>query len=274
MMTPGRRVQKQITVAILFFIFWGLVGFGISRFFVKGPTCFDGIKNQKELAIDCGGPCKECMPELEKIRVLKMKTIRSTDTSFDFLAQVENPNREYGSSNFSYQFEAFDQSGNSIKIIEGSTYVLPSEIKYIIETPITLTSSPVKVTFSIKNAYWEKFSSFNEVGLEIFKKNYEEALSGSSYFSRAIGTTANKSNYDYDKVEVAVVLYDASGNIVNFGKTEQKTVLSGEEREFTISWKSQFKKPVKYEMDAYTNIFLNENFIKKHGATDKTKLDY
>jgi len=269
MLTPGKRIQKQIIIAVLFFVFWGLVGFGISRFFVKGPTCFDGIKNQKELAVDCGGPCKACMPTLEKIRTLKIKTIRSAANSFDLLAQIENPNREYGSANLSYQFEAFDQSGSSIKKIEGATFILPSETKYVIETPITLSSDPAKVTFSIKNISWEKFSSFSEVGLEIFKKNYNEALPNSGYFSKAIGTTANKSNYDYDKVEIAVVLYDVSGNIINFGKTEQKTVLSGEEREFTISWKNQFKRPTRYEMDVYTNIFLNENFIKRHGATEK-----
>lgn len=269
MMTSGKRIQKQIIVAILFFVFWGLVSFGISRFFVKGATCFDGIKNQKELAIDCGGPCKACMPTLEKIRTLKIKTVRSMENSFDFLAQIENPNREYGSSSLSYQFEAFDQSGNSIKKVEGTTFILPSETKYVIETPIMLSSDPVKITFSVKNMSWEKFSSFSEVGLEIFKKNYAEALPNSGYFSKATGATANKSNYDYDKIEIAVVLYDSNGNIVNFGKTEQRTVTSGEEREFSISWKNQFKKPVKFEMDAYTNIFLNENFIKKHGAAEK-----
>lgn len=25
------------------------------------PTCNDGIKNQNEIAVDCGGPCKQCL---------------------------------------------------------------------------------------------------------------------------------------------------------------------------------------------------------------------
>lgn len=277
MLTPAKRVQKQIIVAIIFFIFWGLVGFGISRFFVETPTCTDGKQNQKELAIDCGGPCKPCMPELEKIRILKIKAVRAADNSYDFLAQVENPNREYGASKFTYQFEAFDQSGNSIQKIEGSKFILPSETKYIIETPITLTSAPTKITFGVQNAIWEKLSDssdYSDVGLEIFNKKYNEALPGSNFFSEAIGTMTNRSNYDYDRIEIIVVLYDSNNNIINFARTEQKTVLSGMEREFRVFWKNSFKKATRWEMEAYTNVFQNENFIKKHGSEGKTQLNY
>ena len=28
--------------------------------FPLGPTCDDGIQNQKETGIDCGGPCPAC----------------------------------------------------------------------------------------------------------------------------------------------------------------------------------------------------------------------
>ena len=266
MLTPAKRIQKQIIVAILFFLFWGLVSFGISRFYVKGPTCFDGIKNQKETEIDCGGTCEPCMPILEKIRTLKIKAVQATDNSFDFLAQIENPNREYGASNLVYQFEIFDQSGNSIQRIEGSTFILPSGMKYIIETPITLSSPPAKTTFTIKNTEWKKLLDFSDIGLEIFNKKYNEVLPGQGFFSEATGTMTNTSNYDYEKVEIVVVLYDSSNNIVNFSRTEQKTVTSGSERSFRSSWKNQLKKVQRYEMEAYTNVFLNENFIKKHGS--------
>ncbi|MFT5973598.1 MAG: hypothetical protein ACI9A8_002369, partial [Cryomorphaceae bacterium] len=26
------------------------------------PTCFDEVKNQGEVGIDCGGPCPDCLP--------------------------------------------------------------------------------------------------------------------------------------------------------------------------------------------------------------------
>jgi hypothetical protein len=56
----SERFFKQIvfsilTVVVIFFI--GLITFQIVR---PKPSCFDGIKNNTETGIDCGGKCQSC----------------------------------------------------------------------------------------------------------------------------------------------------------------------------------------------------------------------
>ncbi len=274
MLTPKQRRKKQIIIAVSFFVFWGLVGFGISRFFVEGPTCFDKVQNQKEEGADCGGPCKPCPPVLEKIKVLKIKAIQAQAQSFDLLAQIENPNQEYGAPQVFYQFEIFDKNGASLKKVDGSTFVFPKQTKYIIESPVNLAEVPTKVTFSIKNASWEKLLNFSNIGLEIYDKKYNEMARGQSYFSEASGVLENASSFDYEKVEIIVVLYDNKDDIINFARTEQKTVRIGDKRFFKVTWKNPLKKVQKFEMEAYTNLFLDENFIKRHGTEEQFQQPY
>ncbi|PIQ92120.1 MAG: hypothetical protein COV69_03545 [Parcubacteria group bacterium CG11_big_fil_rev_8_21_14_0_20_39_14] len=274
MLTPKQRRNKQIIVAVCFFLFWGGVAFGFSILFAPGPTCFDGIQNQGEEKIDCGGPCKPCPPILEKLKVLKIKAIQAETGSFDLLAQIENPNQEYGSPQVFYQFEIFGQDNNQLKKVEGSTYIFPSQTKYIIESPVNLSIFPAKVTFSIKNVNWEKLFGFKNVGLEIYEKKYNELSQDPTYFSKASGVVENTSNYDYEKVEIVVVLYDDKNALINFAKTEQKTVRSRDKRYFEVSWKKPFKKVGNSNMEAYTNLFLDENFIKRHGTEERFQQYY
>ncbi len=274
MLSARQRKNKQIIIAASFFLFWGLVIFGIIYLIKPGPTCNDGIKNQSEEKIDCGGPCKPCPPVVEKIKVLKIKAAQAENQSFDLLAQIENPNREYGAREVFYKFEVFGEGNQLIRTAEGQTFILPYQTKYIIETPINLSSFPTRVTFSIiKTVNWEKLTDFENIGLEIYEKKYNE-LPGQSYFSEATGVLENISNYDYALVQVIIVLYDSNNNIINFGKNEHKTVRTSDKRPVKFTWKNPFKKVQRFDMEAYTNLFLNENFIKKHGTEEKYQQYY
>lgn len=275
MLTPKQRKNKQIIIAVSFFLFWGLVGFGASRLFAEGPTCFDGIQNQGEQGIDCGGPCKPCPPILEKIKVLKVEAVRADSQSFDLLARIENPNREYGGSEVSYRFEIFDQENALIKKVEGVTFIFPSQAKYVIETPVNLLASPWKVSFSIQNVNWQRLANFENVGLEIYEKKYTELPPGQAYVSKASGIVQNTSNFDYKKIEIVVVLYDSRENIINFQRTEMLTFYANDKRYFEVSWRKPiYKKVQRFDMEAYTNLFLDETFMKRHGTKEKYQQYY
>ncbi len=274
MLSARQRKNKQIIIAISFFLFWAMVILGIIYLVKPGPTCFDGIKNQGEEKIDCGGPCNACMPELEKIKVVKIKAVQGDTQSFDLLAQIENPNREYGAPEVFYQFDILGEGNQLLRTVEGKTFIFPNQTKYIIETPVNLPSLPKRVGFLIKNVNWEKLTDFENVGLEIYEKKYNELAPGQGYFSEATGVLENISNYDYELVQVMIVLYDANDNIVNFSKTEHGTVRTGDKRPVKFTWKKPFKKIQRFDMEAYTNLFLIENFIKKHGTSERYQQSY
>ena len=65
-----KRNIKQIIIALIFFSILFGFGFLIYSISIKpDPSCEDGIKNQKEEGIDCGGPCLPCPAEIHQREV-------------------------------------------------------------------------------------------------------------------------------------------------------------------------------------------------------------
>ncbi len=92
------RIRKQITILIIVGIFLVLVGTGIYYAFLKpAPTCFDGIKNQDEEEIDCGGSiCISCeIKTLKEVEVIWVQAIPLNQNLYDLAAKIRNPNPNF-----------------------------------------------------------------------------------------------------------------------------------------------------------------------------------
>lgn len=259
--------RKQFTIFSIFLLIVVVVVGGI-WLLVKPPkaTCYDGIQNQREARTDCGGPCGPC-DEPKDLIILSQEFIPTTEGNFDFVVKVKNPNTDWGVDFLGYKFYIYDQNGEQIGFKEGETYVLPQETKYIIEQKINLLKLG-SIDFKTSAPEWQKIKDFGEIDLRVRNSNYEIIEDGTS---KLYGNIENKSNYDLDKVEVAGALFN-DGKIIAVGKTEMNTVLMGETRYFEITWPYQISEEVtSFELKAYTNIFLNENFLKTHATPERFK---
>ena len=55
------KSRKQFFYGIIYLVIFGLIGAGIYFALTsKEATCFDGIQNQNEEGVDCGGSCNTC----------------------------------------------------------------------------------------------------------------------------------------------------------------------------------------------------------------------
>lgn len=81
----------------MFFAF--LILILIFYFYLKtkpAPSCFDGIQNQGELGIDCGGPCPPCrLFELKELKVENIKKFTFRNV-LDVMVEILNLNPDYG----------------------------------------------------------------------------------------------------------------------------------------------------------------------------------
>jgi hypothetical protein len=240
--------------------------------FKPAPTCFDGKKNQGENGIDCGGPCQACqeIPQAESLKILEKAFVIGTPggEKYDLMAKIENPNSEYGSPKFHYQFTLKDSSGSVITQKEGDSFILPAETKYIIETNAETQSAPASLEVKIADDIsWDKFSGYNEheePQLNIYNKRYDLISSGAG-FSEVYGLLHNESLFDFNVVSINIVLRDAASKPVALNRTEMRTVGSGEERDFRLLWPYSFPGDVQnIEMEAEANVFDSQNFIKKY----------
>ena len=258
------RQKKQVIYIIFFFIlFLGILGGGI-RVFSPHPTCTDGIKNQGEEDIDCGGSCLPCSEviEAEDIKVIETALLPVSSNVYDAVAFIQNPNNLFGSGNITYTFEFIDGEGVVLKTLKGTAYILPAQGRYLMLLEERVENFPVRVEFRIDSIVWEKFSEYEAPSLTITNKTFEKVSSGTDY-GVAKGLVRNQSPYDFETVEIYVVLRNTLGEIIAINRTDMQTVRAGEKRDFPVTWKYIFDGDVSsIDAQAITNMFGNQNFIK------------
>lgn len=263
----NRYQKKQFTIAIIFIFIVVVIGGGI-YFLFRSPTpnCFDGIQNQGEKGVDCGGPCGLCQ-EPEDLIILLENFILTTGNNYDLVAKVKNPNRDWGVELLKYRFNLYSKDNELIGDKEGETYILPQETKYIIEQRV-LVEDIENIELELKEINWRKLRDFKELEIRIRDKKYEII---DERFTRVSGVVENKSSYNLDKIEVIGLLF-SNEKITAAGKTDVRTVLMGETRYFEINWPYQITEPISsFELKPQTNVFLNENFLKTHATPERFK---
>lgn len=269
------RAQKRIIIAVIYAALWAGL-FILIWFIVKGPSpsCFDGVKNQRETGIDCGGPCKACISEVaRKIDVLETGYVNTISGKVDVYAQIENANQNFGVANLAYKFEVLGANEEVIASKRGRTFILPQQKRYLIEQGIAVDKQAGSVRLILSEPQWTELDDYQTPNLAIKDKTLRESLSDEHGFMTLEGLIINSSNYDFAQVEVLAILKDRSDKVVAVGRAIHNTITARKERIFKIIWpyedynlKSAFA-----ETYALTNIFDNDNFLKAHGITPRVE---
>lgn len=259
------RQKKQIFIIIIYILIVILAGFLIYFWLKPKPSCFDGIQDQNETGVDCGGVCaKPCDNKLaeQNLAVAKKGFVLSgVANEYDLYAYVENPNDSVGSSNFQYEFKLKDSSGKIVGDRKGDEFILPGDSKYVIAPAVPVTGVPTSVEFSITDTTWaESNNLYEKPDIRIVNKNYTE-LDSPTEFSQATGLLENESPDDFTSIKVQVILTDGNGNVVALNSTQMGSVLAGESRDFTVFWPNQFPGSVSdMEIQPEVNIFNPQSF--------------
>ncbi len=245
-------------IIILFWFFYSIIK--------PEETCSDGIKNQNEEEIDCGGICAKCKKILvQEINIGEKGIVESSiQNKYDFYGLIINPNKIYGSNDFSYRVIFKDENGNVLSEVTGKNFILPSESKYIIENNIESEKKPSQIDFIVEKANWTEFEYYERPELKIINKTINEVSSGIGYVE-AKGLLRNESPFDFSVIKINVILRDAENKIVALNSTEMRTVRSNEEREFKAFWPSKFPGSATYvEVQPEVNIYNSDAFAKRY----------
>lgn len=267
------RPRKQITVALIFFALIVLIGWGIySLYNVPVPNCSDGIKNQDEIDVDCGGAiCMSCEPR-QAITVLWTKAISSGGGKYDLAAQIRNPNPNLGRAVFKYIFEFKNSEGRIIGQKNGTAFIMPNETKYIIDNNIKIDEPFSSLVLTIESGLdidWRAPEIYPSDNL-IVKDRKIEIASQANYFAEATGVVKNSTAYGFQKVYLDIVLFDGAKNLIGAAKTELSTLAAGEDRAFSVRWFGPLEGAVaSYDMQASTNYFLKENYMRVYGTPEE-----
>ncbi|MBI4708755.1 MAG: hypothetical protein HY764_00950 [Candidatus Portnoybacteria bacterium] len=271
------RSRKQIaivSIVILCLIIVGVIFYFSSR---PQPNCFDGIRNQGEQEIDCGGPCISCeVLTLKDIQIDLTQAIKSREGVYDLVAKVKNPNPNFGVPYFKYRFDLKDKNGQIVISKEGASFILPNSSRYIIENNIVsseeVASAKLEIEKIDKNS-WQQLRDYQSPDLYINDKNLR-IDNASAFLAEATGVVENRTSFDLDKVYVDIVIFNQAGKAIAVSNTEIRTLTAGENRHFSAKWFYQFLENIKpsLDMQVETNLFLDDNYMRKHGNPDERGL--
>jgi hypothetical protein len=226
--------------ALIFFVL--VVGLPLFFFFYTTPTCTDGIKNQKEVAIDRGGPCPLLADtQVQKEAILWTRAFKVADGVYNAVAYVDNPNFDAGISDIPYSLKLFDANNILVAERKGRTYILPNGITPVFEGGIeTGERVPARAFFTfLEMPLWKRMEQ-TQGGLSIGTR----ILSNEDTLPRVDATIRNDSFEDIFDIEVVVTLFDSAGNAIHSSRTVLNLLASQSSQSVVFTWPEPFPAPI------------------------------
>lgn len=239
-----------------------LVGFWAFTKLLPAPTCFDNRKNQRELDVDCGGPCAPCeLRNPKPVTVFWARAVPVRKDTFDAVALIQNPNEVLSSQELAYEFTLFDQLG-VIARRSGRTFIFPQERMYAIEINLKTTRQPERVDFRIVDTKWQ-LKQGERHNFAVERRDYRIVEENGRKQSEVEASIMNRSSFGFKEVVISFVLFDQTGNVVGVNKTAVDNFLSGSRRIVKSIWPEEIKESVAtIEIESRVNIF-DQNAILK-----------
>ena len=236
-MLEKRRIKQLIYgggyLAVIFLILF----FVYSIWLKSAATCFDNRKNQKEIGVDCGGPCQAC--EIKTLSPIAINWTKyfSADPKTIVAAEIKNSNSSYGARKFTYTFDIYDKKGEKIKTLIRSSFIYPEEIKYLVEF---LEINPkeignVQISFADFNDFnWAPKEDFSKP--EIESREITVKINSIDNKIEIKGIANNKSAFSLSKIKIIAFLKTVDNMFISVSQTELENLAAFDKRPFAISF--------------------------------------
>jgi hypothetical protein len=218
------------------------VGVPLAISLYTAPTCFDGVKNQGEAGVDCGGPCdRVCDFQASQPIVLWQRLSEVNRGVYAAVAYIENPNFGIWSPNVEYVFRFYNNEiVEPILEYRNNTYIPPESRFPIYAGTFRFDEGspmPDRVFFDIERSsleWWRMERKNPEVSIE------NKVLVHSEVLPRLQATLRNNSINNYRNVEAISLITDQEGNAVAFSRTFIDHLARGSTAELVYTWPNPF----------------------------------
>ncbi|MEW6617102.1 MAG: hypothetical protein AB1333_01645 [Patescibacteria group bacterium] len=231
------RGVKKFAYGMFYLCIFGLVFYWLFGGLIIGtPTCSDGIQNQNETGIDCGGGCTKCeITELVPLKHMGDVRIFSLDNGkVILLAEILNSNQFFSSDKFSYTFVVYDIRNREIERISGNDAIFALEKKIIFEPRISSSVKDInKIELLISDVSWKK--AYETLRSDVVLSSGLETKK-TDQGVRVSGSLKNQSSIIASEVRITAILYDQYDMEVFPGQTVLSNLSGLEEKPFVISF--------------------------------------
>ena len=225
-------------------------------------SCFDGVKNNDETGIDCGGSCSRICPfEVSEIVVNWSRALKVREGVYDVAAFLENPNFDAGIKKVSYSFKLYDAKNVLTGEREGSTYINPGERFVIYESGIETgvgTRVPRRTFFEFEGELaWVDKVTPRESEIIARDTSFELPRQPGGGSPKVKTTLISRATKDIRNLDVVALLFDEDENLIDASRTIVSRILSGESKDITI-----LLSPETTQIPDRVDIFSRRNMFK------------
>ena len=245
--------QRKTTYTLVFFAIVLIIVFFIAlSVFNKPASCSDGIQNQGETGIDCGGPCaKLCRAAYTNPTVEWTSWAKVTSSgTYNLLAYAENPNIGVGASGVPYEFKIYDKNNVLLSDTKG-TASIPANNNFVIFVPnINIFDKiPARVSFQFTGGFnWQKVSGL-EQGITVVSKT----LVNENTAPKILATLQNNTLGPINNIQSVAIVSDQNGNAIAFSKTVTDSIAPGATADIIFTWPEPFSSQ-EYAIDIISQV--------------------
>ena len=238
-MSNWRTSRRLFYLFIVLGFFLAVFLFIYYAFIHKPVSCSDGIKNQSELEIDCGGPCsKVCSSEVSPLVKRWTRLFKTSEGVYDVATLVDNPNFGFGLRSLTYTVTLYDKDNFVVVSKEGITFANPKETFLIFENGLASGQrTPVKaiLEFTGDPAWTRVPDSITMPKLTVQNMTIDEGK-----LPHLTAELKNESDLDISDIDVTAVIYDDEDNAIAVSSTFVNYIRRGETQDIGFTWAEPF----------------------------------
>jgi len=208
---------------------------------------------------------EEKPPESFGVKVEKMEIIQPVvgETTYDVVAKIVNQDTDWGVSKLKYKFILKDRFDKTVLEKEGVSYILPSQERHLIGVGLKADRPVVNGSLEIIMEEIQKLKEFIIPDIVVTSKSHS-VVSGRS---KVFGEITNNNPYGFETVDIGVILYDTTDNIIGLNFTNLNSLTANSKRSFVATWGETINDEVdKIYIEPTVNAFRSELFMKSYSS--------
>lgn len=214
-----------------------IAGIVYAATFFPSPTCNDGVQNQNETGIDCGGVCERlCQVDLSQPDIIWDQAFEVSDSVHNLAALVDNPNQSLIARDVPYRFRVFDQDNILISERYGQMDILPQPTTIAFESGVDTDGRSIsRVDFTFLDPpFWERFS-MNEVRFSTANRDLDVPEN-----PRLSVDVTNTNTQPFRDIRLTALVLSNSGQVIHVSQTLIEGLDVQETESVIFTWRKSF----------------------------------
>ena len=194
------------------------------------------------------------------LEIVEKKIFSLGNGTYSGYVRVKNTNSDWGVPEQPYSF-SFKAGGTSVLSSSGSTFILPFSEKNIVFPRFSAASAPTTLDFQLGETAFIRPPKMPTLELEIQRRSFELLVSESAVNAVIV----NRTPFKISRVDLPVLLFDSSGQVIGANYTNINDLASAESRSLQYVWYNRINNVARVEIIPELNIYNRDLFVAGPG---------